>query len=330
MHIRQTLPRIPLRPKSPVESGKASPNASVEKPVPNWPADRNYKIHYPENYDPANPTPVMVVVHGYTHDAGVMENMTSPDGNPSNPDSLNSLADREGFVVVYPNGTPLGRFRKGRGWNGGGGANGYAPVSSPAVENNYNDIGFLNDVLDEVEKEVNVDKSRVFGAGISNGGAMAYRMAAEMSDRFAAIAVVAAGDQYAYANNTTEPERDMPLMVMHGEKDPVWPYEGGSIAFGKMCTVPGSVEKWAGWNQAELKSTELLPDVDPNDGTRVEKKVYQGATPSSDVEFYTVKGGGHAWPGGHQFSPEFQIGKVTRDINANEIMWDFFEAHPKQ
>lgn len=279
MHIRQTLPRIPLRPKSPVESGKASPNASVEKPVPNWPADRNYKIHYPENCDPPNPTPVMVVVHGYTHDAGVMENMTSPDGNPSNPDSLNSLADREGFVVVYHNGTPLGRFRKGRGWN---------------------------------------------------GGAMAYRMAAEMSDRFAAIAVVAAGDQYAYANNTTEPERDMPLMVMHGEKDPVWPYEGGSIAFGKMCTVPGSVEKWAGWNQAELKSTELLPDVDPNDGTRVEKKVYQGATPSSDVEFYTVKGGGHAWPGGHQFSPEFQIGKVTRDINANEIMWDFFEAHPKQ
>ena len=146
---------------------------STTRPVPNWPKERNYKLHLPKDYDPSKPTPVVMVVHGYTHDADVMESMTAPNGDPNHADSLNSLADREGFAVVYPNGTPLGRFRKGRGWNGGGGANGYAPVSSPAVENNYNDIGFLNDVLNQVEKEVNVDKSRVFGAGISNGGAMA-------------------------------------------------------------------------------------------------------------------------------------------------------------
>ena len=301
---------------------------SISKPVPNWP-QRDYKLHLPKNHDPSKPTPVVVVIHGYTHDADKMEAITSPSGDPSHPESLNSIADREGFAVVYPNGTKLGRFRKGRGWNGGGGVNGYAPVSSPAVENKIDDIKFLDDVMNQVGKEIKVDKNRVFGAGISNGGAMAYRMAAEMSDMFAAIAVVAAGDQHAFSNNTEEPENNMPLMVMHGEKDPVWPYEGGDIIWGKMATVPGSVEKWAEWNEATLQSTELLEDVDPNDGCRVEKKTYAGQDARGDIEFYTVKGGGHAWPGGHQFSLEPSIGKVTRDINANELMWNFFENHAK-
>lgn len=308
---------------------RASATADTSHEVPNWPADRDYTMHLPDGYDPSVPTPVVVVLHGYGHDAKVMEAMTSPDGDSANPASLNSLADREGFVVVYPNGTDLGPFRKGRGWNGGGGVNGYSAVSSPAVEGNYNDVGFLNDVLDDVESRVNVDKSRVYGAGISNGGALAYKVAAQMSDRFAAIAAVSAGDQFALAAGNGEPARDMPLLVMHGEKDPIWPYQGGFSSWGRFVSVPETVDTWARWNQAEKVSTEMLPDTDPEDQTTVQHTAYRGLTPQSDVDFYTVLGGGHAWPGGRQFAAESSIGKVSRDINANEVIWKFFKAHQK-
>ncbi|MGE0493705.1 MAG: PHB depolymerase family esterase [Vulcanimicrobiota bacterium] len=61
-------------------------------------------------------------------------------------------------------------------------------------------------MLDDVETQVNTDRSRVYAAGISNGGALAYRLAAQMSDRLAAVAVVAAGDQFAAAAITPLPD----------------------------------------------------------------------------------------------------------------------------
>lgn len=298
----------------------------LEKSVPGWPEDRSYRIHFPKNYDPATPTPVVMALHGFSHDAAKMERITSPNGDPTNPQSLDSLADREGFAVIYPNGTPL-KTRAGRAWNAGGGQNGYAPIAAPEVGDHIHDVKYLNDVLDDAAKVLNTDKSRVYATGISNGGAMAYRIAVQMCDRLAAVGVVAAGNQYSAAINGGEPARNVPLVVMHGEDDQVWPINGGEMFYGKMASIPGSVEQWAEWNQAKLVNDTTLEDKNIKDGTRVELKSYRGATPNSDVDFYTVHGGGHAWPDGQQFTSESHMGKVTRDVNANEVMWNFFKGH---
>ena len=310
----------PRRPTQPVAGGEA------ERTVPGWPEDRTYVVHVPPGWDPEKPMPAVVAIHGYTHDAEKMRRLTSPDGDPKSPRSLEGLADREGFVVIYPNGTSLGPVG-GRAWNGGGGVSGYAAIASPVVERGVDDVKYLRDLLDDVSKVIRLDGNRIYAAGISNGGAMAHRLAMEMADRFAAVAAVAAANQFAEASRAPEPDRNVPVMVIHGVQDPIWPYEGSQVPVARMASVPRSAERWAEWNEAGPGRTELLPDVDPGDGTRVRRTTYEG---DADVVLYTVEGGGHAWPSGHQFAPEHRIGKVSRDLDANEAIWEFFESHPRR
>lgn len=279
-----------------------------------WPEERGYELVLP---DCQGPLPLVVAIHGYTHDSKAMERLTSPTGEPSHPDSLSSLARREGFALAYPNGTRLGVL-PGRGWNAGGGKRGFAPVSNPSVRRKVDDVSYFRDLLDDIAARIEVDPRRIYVTGISNGGAMAHRLAMQLKGRLAAVASVAAANQFAAAEKRV-PKHPIPVLMLHGSKDPLWPYAGGRfMVAGQMVAVQQTVNEWAACN-------ECGPVVTTQTGSVV-RESRPGPNP---VELYRLEGAGHSWPGGRQYLSESYIGVVSRDLNANRVIWDFFREHSR-
>jgi polyhydroxybutyrate depolymerase len=179
----------------------------------------------------------------------------------------------------------------------------------------------------EVASVVNVDRKRVYATGISNGGMMCYRVAAELSGRIAAIAPVSG----TMAIEHYKLQRPVPVMHFHGTADRQVPWDG--------------VSKDMNWF-LELKSVEETirlcvkangcPEIpvitqEPNkadDGTSVERKTYGPGKDGAEVVLLTIKGGGHTWPGREPLV-EF-LGKSTHQISANDLMWEFFKRHPME
>jgi len=259
-----------------------------------------------------------------------MARLTCPDGKVGDPGCLNALADREGFAVVYPNGTPNPQHPRGGGrrWNAGGGKHGYGCAGGFACEAGIDDLAYFRDLLDDLEGAVSIDRARMYATGISNGGSMSHRLACELADRIAAIASVAAGNQFA-AVETCAPGRAVPVLQIHGTDDTFWPYKGGEAReAGVRVSIPETIRGWVERNGcAASPDVSLEPDRDPTDGTRARRESYGACRDGAEVVFYTVEGGGHTWPGGLQYLPTRLIGKTSRDLDANTIIWDFFRRY---
>jgi polyhydroxybutyrate depolymerase len=120
--------------------------------------------------------------------------------------------------------------------------------------------------------------------------------------------------------------------MIHGDADPIVPYDGGEVklgAHGVVWSVDRTVRFLAEADGcARQPVEETLPDRDPSDGTRVRRAIYGGGKRSSDVVLYTIEGGGHTWPGAMQYAPERFVGRTSHDIDGTEIIWAFFAAHP--
>jgi len=94
---------------------------------------------------------------------------------------------------------------------------------------------------------------------------------------------------------------------------------------GKVLSVPDSVNYWVTYNNcSSTPEITWLPDLDPQDGTRVRREVYDEGDEGTEVVLYAIEDGGHTWPDGLQYLSESLIGKTCRDINANEVIWEFF------
>jgi polyhydroxybutyrate depolymerase len=99
---------------------------------------------------------------------------------------------------------------------------------------------------------------------------------------------------------------------------------------GETISTDEIIRKWVTANKCAGDPVAIqLPDTDPSDGTRVTKTAYTACAQQSVVVLYTIEGGGHTWPGGSQYLPRGIVGRVSRDINANEVIWAFFAAHPR-
>lgn len=266
---------------------------------------RNYLVHVPQQYDPQRPTPVVIALHG----GGVNAAFTVATSG------LNRKADRDGFVVVYPEGTGFGPFLT---WNAGG-VTGWFGAAQP------NDVRFLRSMLDDLACRINLDARRVYATGLSNGGMMCYRLAAEMSDRIAAIAPIA-GTQ---ARDFPLPERTMSIVHFHGTRDNFVPPNGPDAtipAFLTFKSVAETLQIWCAHNGCPPQpAVEQLPDL-VKDGTTVQRQTYAPGRAGSEVVYYRIEGGGHTWPG--EFSILSLVGRITYDIRANDVMWEFFQQHP--
>ncbi|HKQ98813.1 MAG TPA: hypothetical protein VJV75_13125 [Candidatus Polarisedimenticolia bacterium] len=309
------------------------------RPVPGWP-NRDYLLHVPLTYDCRVPAPVILALHGGGANKEIMRTLTCPDGDLDNPACLDHLADREGFIVVYPDGTESSIARTFNATGIGPAAGGavptgeYACVSGLACETDVDDLAYFNDLLDSLETVVSVDASRVFATGISNGAAMAHRLGCEMSNRIAAIAPVAGGNQFSVFQ-ACAPARGVPVVEFHGTADPSWGYGTETTDLnlngdGLVLSVPRTIGGWLDRNVcSRIPIRENLPDLNRTDGSTVTRFRYPICKARAEVVLYRVNGGGHMWPGGYDWDTLFErYGPTNRDINTNTIMWEFFKAHP--
>jgi polyhydroxybutyrate depolymerase len=265
--------------------------------------DRCYYIYFPSGYEPDQPLPVVISLHGFL----------------SNPESQalisgwHDLAEREGFLVVYPQATQYPhRWNAGADWGDAG----------------VDDVQFALDLLEDLSSAANVDSSRVYVNGMSNGGGMTVALGCHAADRFAAMGTVAGA---VVGLEDCSPSRPIPVMAFHGTADPIVPYEGGDLPSSAMregatvVGVPGrfsGAEAWvADW--AEGKGCDPVPEVIPQQGD-VRSVRYTGCDDGAAVILYTIEEGGHTWPGGW---PIPAVGKTSTDIDATEEMWRFFQRY---
>lgn len=258
--------------------------------------ERSYLVHVPPSYDAKKPMPVVLAFHGATMDARIMVYFSG----------LNEKADDAGFIVVYPNGMYST-------WNSGG-----------QVLNRYDDVDFVAKLLDDLSTVLHVDTKRIYACGMSNGAMMCYRLAAEMSDRIAAIAAVSG----TMAISDCKPKRPVPVIHFHGTADALVPIDGPNKKLPLLIrfkSLEQTLQTWVTLNGCDAKpETTDLPNK-ADDKLQVTCKAYNHGKNGAEVVLYLVAGGGHTWPGMNT-SAAF-LGKTTMNISANDLMWDFFRRH---
>jgi polyhydroxybutyrate depolymerase len=160
------------------------------------------------------------------------------------------------------------------------------------------------------------------------------RMACDAADKIHGVAAVMANFPVRMRYRCA-PKRPVSILVMNGTADPIVPWRGGEMRqgfhrLGKLLSTEDTVDYWAKKNGcSEEPTTERIPNAAPDDGTEVRRQRYQNCSGKSRVVLYTIDRGGHTWPGGQQYQPESAIGKVSRDIKAEEAIWAFFRSLPR-
>jgi polyhydroxybutyrate depolymerase len=240
--------------------------------------DRTYLLHVPPSYDGLSAVPLVVVLHPYTGNASGFQSETG----------FSNKADLNNFIVVYPEGTGSPRS-----WNAGN-------CCGSAMTNNIDDVGFISALIDTLSANYDIDSTRIYATGFSNGSIMAYRLAAELSQKIAAIAG-AAGQMMLDECN---PVRAVPIMHLHSLNDDVVLYEGGSF----YPSVEAVIDIWV-----EINGCNTVPDTIINNANLMVRK-WAALKHNADIFLYTRPTGGHTWP--------------TGTVSATDSIWDFFVAHP--
>lgn len=265
---------------------------------------RTYCLHLPQAYAELQSVPLVIALHGGGGDGPKTARLTG----------FNALADREGFIVVYPEGI-------NHHWNDG-----------RLPDRIADDVGFISALLDKLQAEYRIDPTRVYVTGPSNGAMMTYRLAYEMTGRIAAAAPVI-GSIPLGLKDRCRPSGPMPMLIINGDADPLVPYGGGEVRvgrqrLGRLISTDDTIQFWVAQNGCTATpSVADLPDKDTSDGATVTRSMYTSPASDKEVILYRVRGGGHTWPGGPQYLPKWIVGTVCRDFNASEIIWEFFQRH---
>ena len=291
----------------------ASTAAAAERPLASRTlaidgVTRSYYLHVPPAL-PAAPAPLVLVFHGGGGNGPGTERLTR----------FTPLADREGFLVAFPEGL-------GRNWN-----DGREFTSSRAHRDHVDDVAFVGALIDAIGRAHAVDPRRVYATGISNGAIFSHYLAAHLSARIAAIAPVVGGIADP-PEAWLRPEQPVSVLMLQGTRDPLVPYHGGAVAFGRgrIIDTEEAARRWAALDGAHDPVREPLPadaGIEHCGGLRT---VYPGGRGDSEVVLVRLDGGGHTWPGGAQYLPQMRVGRVCHDFDATAVIWNFFKAHPRR
>ena len=271
---------------------------------------RNFQLHLPEGRPPGTSTPsapLVVAFHGGMASGGAMRKLTN----------LNDRADREGWLVAFPDATQ-GHWNDGRG-----------SAEIPEQRDRVDDVGWFARLVDHVVETAGADRDRVYATGFSNGAMFCHRLAVERPDLVAAVAAVAGPIPEPLLD--PGPARPVPVLLVHGTDDPVVPYGGGPVQGdprrGRVASVEETAARWRAVNRCAPDGTvTALPHRDPADRTRMTLTRWQpkAAGEGAEVVLVTVDGGGHTWPGGLQYQPQSAIGATAGDVHASDLVADFF------
>jgi len=258
--------------------------------------ERKYLVMVPDNYSGDEGYPLVIYLH-----SGSGNNIRRDMGYVD----INWVGNDNNFIIVYPAARPS--------WSSGIGDNPLIKVPD------NDDVLFISNLIDHLSEEYNVDLSRVYATGWSNGAFMAYKLACQLSHRIAAVASV--GGMMSYSTmEECNPTRPVSVLSIHGTKDNWMNFEGEE----GWHSVDETVEYWSEINQCQISEMSPVPDLDSSDGSTVEKIAYQDCLDSSSVVLYEVIDGGHAWP---DMPKDLGYGSINRDINAGEVIWEFFEQY---
>jgi len=246
--------------------------------------ERTYLLHIPPGLAADRPLPLVFVFHGYSEDGSMMKLATGFD----------EVADKNKFIVVYPNGIDLS-------WNASG-------CCGSALANNIDESAFVHQIIADLETIAKIDPKRIYASGFSNGALLSYRLACEMSETFAAVGPVAGVLLF----NPCQPAQPVSVIDFHGLTDNVVPYAGGGTVPSTGKPFPPVEESLVTW--ANLDGCSTTPTT--NQSGPLTHTTYSSCKNGSAVELYTVQGNGHSWPSIYV-------------IPVSQMMWDFFAAHPK-
>lgn len=260
---------------------------------------REYLLHVPKSYDRTRPTPLVISLHG-----GSMWPAAQKETS-----QWNRVADEHGFIVVYPSGVS---GRGPRAWRAGGGSGSAGMMR---------DVRFLSELIDTLMANYNIDVTKVYANGLSNGGGMAFALSCALSGRIAAIGMVSTAIFLPWPLCTDR--RPVPVIVFQGTADKQVPYHGGQtwVAPGVFPDIP----RWTA--RAARKNGCSANPVDTAVAADVVRRTYTRCADNAAVVLYTIEGGGHTWPSGGPM-PEWFAGRTARSIDATSLMWEFFGQHP--
>jgi polyhydroxybutyrate depolymerase len=264
--------------------------------------ERRFELTVPADYDGTTPLPVVLSLHA----------LTVPYQAASGLTGFGDMAPRYDFIGVSPSGRLDGATPY---W-----------LAAPAEEN-Y-DLEFFDDLLDLLEQELCVDPTRVYATGASNGGQMSSLLACRRPDRITAVAPVAGVEFYESCSGSP-----VPVMAFFGSADPVVTYDGGGLNATRIADlhywkgrppeslpvhhgVDAAMGAWAAHNgcDPDFVQERISPEVLKRTWTTCE----------ADTILYIVDGGGHTWPGKPVAAFESTFGRGTTEIDASDLMFDFF------
>lgn len=267
---------------------------------------RHYNVYVPASYDPAEPMPLVTVLHGRPGNGTGMAFITD----------MHLVAESQGFIVVYPDAI-------NNEWN-------YVkdvPIFPSVL---HDDSQFLASIVHDVAQNLNVDQSRAYLTGFSNGGFMTQRAACDVYDTYAAFAAVGATAFWGMSEECAA-SPPVPLLMMHGTADISIPWNGVSRPLGGRLVyvatpMPATLEFWVMHNQCDtdFQDLEVLPQLGDSPETQVAIFSMTACADRGAFVFYSVEGGGHNWPGVPGRISEQIAGNVNLDINAGEVIWEFF------
>jgi len=257
--------------------------------------EREYLLYVPPSHDPTRPTPLVISLHG-----GGMWPAAQRETS-----QWNRVADEHGFIAVYPSGLS---GRGPRAWSAGGG------------RSQQRDVRYISELIDTLRASYNIDSTMVYANGLSNGGGMAFVLACTLSDRIAAVGLVASAIFLPWSGCPSQ--RAVPMIAFHGTADKQVPYHGGTtwVAPQTFPDIPRWTATWARRNRCAPNPDESAVTAD------VVRHAYTACADNAAVVLYTVLDGGHTWPGGKAM-PEWFVGRTSRGIDASSEMWEFFREH---
>ncbi len=259
---------------------------------------REYLLYVPTSYDPTTPTPLVISMHGGGLWGAAQKEVSQ----------WNKVAESQGLIVVYPSG------------RGGDGPRAWQMGSSATIKD---DVRFIAALIDTLSASYNIDPASIYADGLSNGGGMAFVLSCSLSDRIAAVGMVASAQLLSWDWCTDR--RAVPMIAFHGTADRSTPYHGGKtwVSARRFPAIPTWAAHWARRNRCTPNPVDSVVAAD------VTRRTFTNCADDADVVLYTIREGGHTWPGGGPL-PEWLTGTTSNSIDASSLMWAFFREHRLQ
>lgn len=292
--------------------------------MPNW-KKRKFDYYVPNSKVKSFPT--IIALHGGGINKEDAEKFTCTDGDLNSENCLSKYANSQGFAVIVPNGTARFLTPNIRTFNAGGGSGNWACISGYACDTGVNDTQYFSDLIQTMRTKLFLKNQKIFVLGASNGAAMSHRLACEFPTEISGIAPVAGANQFE-ALSTCSAQAAMPILAIHGDADPCWPYNGGKQSCipretNNFVALNASMEKWRVRNGCGTTSrATAFPDLDTSDGTTASKSTYENCRHTTSI--VTVFGGGHTWP--HGYLHNKSVGNLSHDFSASKVIVDFFKS----